>query len=155
MEEKITVWDKTPAGWFFFSNGPDTHTNDKQRKWRAPYGEVDSCRKMSGTLQKHLCLHVIWIAACQLWLPFFWKNVPAIANQFLLNSSTSYHHFLFLARLPNLPLLSSSSGSTTPMCALKSPATHSIDWPSLRPANLSTYSLKVSLSTSILHVWGP
>ena len=102
--------------------------------------------RSSSVLYRPLLYVILWL---------FWKNAPATANPLLLNIPTSYRPSLFLVPHPNLPMLSSSAGSTKPMCALKSPATHSIVWPSLRPANLSTSSLKASFSVSTLPVWGP
>ena len=68
--------------------------------------------------------------------------MPETANPFFLNISTRYRPSLFLVPHSNRPMLASSTGSTTPMLALTSPATYSIVWSSPRAAIPSTSSLK-------------
>ena len=94
---------------------------------RPPVGQALSCAV-------HSC-RTRWFCGS----PSSGRTCPRLpCNPFLINISTSSRPSLFLVPHRNVPMLSSSPGSTTPMCALKSHTTHSIVWPSLRPAaNLS------------------
>ena len=80
-----------------------------------------------------------------------WSLVKTVTSIILFKCANYWHNCnKHIANTLNYCI----TGSTTPMCALKLPATHIIVWQSLRPANLSTSSLKTSFSAYVLPVWG-